>query len=64
MLMELIFGNDLRHARLTQLTYPLCAQQIFISNDIAPVVLARVMHTHKDVCPASQHGQHFKGLLR
>ena len=63
MLMKLIIVHHRRHTRLALLTHPFGAQQIFIGDDIAPVVLARVMHAHKNVRPAAKHRQHFERLL-
>ncbi|CRM86005.1 hypothetical protein [Pseudomonas sp. 22 E 5] len=50
------------HAGFARLTFVLVTQQVFVGNDVGPVVAARVVYAQQDLAEACQAGECFQRL--
>ena len=53
-----------RHSALAGLTFVLMTQQIFIGNDVRPMMATGVMHAQQNLAETGQPGQGLKRLSR
>ncbi|MCY1181871.1 hypothetical protein D9M73_224020 [compost metagenome] len=64
MLVQGLRIDHYRHAALAGLTLVLMAQQVFIGDDVRPMVTTRVMHAQQYLTESCQPRQCFQGLGR
>ncbi len=51
-----------RHAGLARLAFVFVTQQVFVGNDVGPVVTARVVYAEQDLAETCQAGEGFQRL--
>ena len=51
-----------RHPGLARLAFVFVSQEVFVGDDIGPMVTARVMHAEQHLAETGQAGQGFKSL--
>ncbi|MNN03315.1 hypothetical protein D3C81_1160000 [compost metagenome] len=64
MLVEGLRIDHYRHAALAGLTLVLMPQQVFIGDDVRPMVTTRVVYAQQDLTESCQPRQCFQGLGR
>ncbi|MCY1414562.1 hypothetical protein D9M71_300150 [compost metagenome] len=64
MLMQGLRIDHYRHAAFAGLTLVLMPQQVFIGDDVRPMVTTRVMHAQQNLTESCQSRQCFQGLCR
>ncbi|MCY1428970.1 hypothetical protein D9M71_448710 [compost metagenome] len=63
-LMQGLRVEHTRHAALACLPFVLMAQQVFVGDDVRPMVTTGVVHAQQHLAESSQSGQGFQGLSR